>query len=232
MLELGGSDPFVVLDDADLVAAADAAVKSRFGNGGQSCIAAKRFIVAESVADEFVSLFVERVGALQVGDPTDPATTVGPMARDDLRDGLQRQVAASVAEGAELVSGGQPIDAPGYYFEPTVLDHVVPGMTAFVEETFGPVAVDRPGPRRRPRRRARQRHRLRPGRFGLGGLGARPGRGSADPLGRAVRQRDGRLRPAAAVRRHRPLRLRPRAVGRGHPRVHQRPDVFVDEQCV
>jgi succinate-semialdehyde dehydrogenase/glutarate-semialdehyde dehydrogenase len=140
VLELGGSDPFVVLDDAELVAAANAAVRSRFGNAGQSCIAAKRFIVAESVADEFVSLFVERVGALVVGDPADPDTTVGPMARDDLREGLAAQVSASVAEGAVLVCGGSAIDAPGYYFEPTVLDHVVPGMTSFVEETFGPVA--------------------------------------------------------------------------------------------
>jgi succinate-semialdehyde dehydrogenase/glutarate-semialdehyde dehydrogenase len=140
VLELGGSDPFVVLDDADLVAAANAAVKSRFGNAGQSCIAAKRFIVAESVADEFVSLFVARVGALVVGSPADPVTTIGPMARDDLRDGLAAQVSASVDQGAVLVCGGSAIDAPGFYFEPTVLDHVVPGVTSFVEETFGPVA--------------------------------------------------------------------------------------------
>jgi succinate-semialdehyde dehydrogenase / glutarate-semialdehyde dehydrogenase len=140
VLELGGSDPFVVLDDADLVAAANAAVKSRYGNAGQSCIAAKRFIVAESVADEFVSLFVERVGALVVGSPTDSVTTIGPMARDDLREGLAAQVSASVDQGAVLVCGGSPIDAPGYFFEPTVLDHVVPGVTSFVEETFGPVA--------------------------------------------------------------------------------------------
>jgi succinate-semialdehyde dehydrogenase/glutarate-semialdehyde dehydrogenase len=140
VLELGGSDPFVVLDDADLVAAARAAVKSRFGNAGQSCIAAKRFIVVESVADEFLRLFVEGVAALVVGDPTDPATTVGPMARDDLRDGLAAQVSASVGQGAVLVCGGSAIDAPGFYFAPTVLDHVVPGVTTFVEETFGPVA--------------------------------------------------------------------------------------------
>lgn len=138
VLELGGSDPFVVLDDADLVAAADAAVRSRFGNGGQSCIAAKRFIVADAVADEFVALLVERVGLLQVGDPTAPGTTVGPMARADLRDGLHRQVEASIAEGAVLVTGGEPIE-PTYY-APTVLDHVRPGMTSFEEETFGPVA--------------------------------------------------------------------------------------------
>jgi succinate-semialdehyde dehydrogenase/glutarate-semialdehyde dehydrogenase len=129
-----------VLDDADLAAAARAAVKSRFGNAGQSCIAAKRFIVVESVADEFLRLFVEGVAALVVGDPTDPATTVGPMARDDLRRGLARQVTSSVEQGAVLVCGGSAIDAPGFYFEPTVLDRVVPGVTSFVEETFGPVA--------------------------------------------------------------------------------------------
>jgi succinate-semialdehyde dehydrogenase/glutarate-semialdehyde dehydrogenase len=140
VLELGGSDPFVVLDDADLPAAADAAVRSRYGNAGQSCISAKRFIVAESVAEEFVSLFVDRVGALVVGPPTEAGTTIGPMARDDLRDGLARQVSASVEQGAVLVTGGSAIDAPGFYFEPTVLDHVVPGITSFVEETFGPVA--------------------------------------------------------------------------------------------
>ncbi|MDR7255124.1 succinate-semialdehyde dehydrogenase/glutarate-semialdehyde dehydrogenase [Nocardioides sp. BE266] len=140
VLELGGSDPFVVLDDADLAAAATVAAKSRYGNGGQSCIAAKRFIVAESVADEFVRLFVEQVAALQVGPPNESGTTVGPMARDDLRAALARQVADSVAQGAALVCGGSPIDGPGFYFEPTVLDHVVPGMTSFTEETFGPVA--------------------------------------------------------------------------------------------
>ena len=140
VLELGGSDPFVVLDDADLPAAADAGVKSRFGNGGQSCIAAKRFIVAESVADDFLALLVERVGLLEVGDPTMSGTTVGPMARRDLRDDLHRQVTAALDEGATLVAGGHPIEGGGSYYAPTVLDHVDPSMTTFVEETFGPVA--------------------------------------------------------------------------------------------
>ncbi len=141
VLELGGSDPFVVLDDADLPAAADAAVKSRFGNAGQSCIAAKRFIVLDAVADEFARLVTERVALLQVGHPLEPGTTVGPMARDDLRAAVLRQVAASVDEGATLVTGGQAIADDGFYVEPTVLDHVTPGMTVFTEETFGPVAV-------------------------------------------------------------------------------------------
>jgi succinate-semialdehyde dehydrogenase/glutarate-semialdehyde dehydrogenase len=140
VLELGGSDPFVVLDDADLPAAAAAALKSRFGNGGQSCIAAMRFIVADSVADEFLALLVERVALLEVGDPTAPGTTIGPMARRDLRDDLHRQVVAALDEGATLVSGGHPIEGDGSYYAPTVLDHVDPSMTTFVEETFGPVA--------------------------------------------------------------------------------------------
>ncbi len=131
VLELGGSDPFVVLDDADLAAAAEVAVKSRFGNGGQSCIAAKRFIVAESVADEFVALLASRVASLELG----------PMARGDLREQLHAQVLASVSEGASLVAGGVQPDGPGWYYPPTVLDHVTPRMTAFDEETFGPVAA-------------------------------------------------------------------------------------------
>jgi succinate-semialdehyde dehydrogenase/glutarate-semialdehyde dehydrogenase len=141
VLELGGSDPFVVLDDADVPAAAAAAVKSRFGNAGQSCIAAKRFIVADRVADEFLRLFTDGVAALRAGDPVDPATTIGPMARADLRDALHAQVTRTVAEGAVLVCGGRPVDGPGYHYQPTVLDHVTPGMTAFTEETFGPVAA-------------------------------------------------------------------------------------------
>ncbi|MBB6628193.1 NAD-dependent succinate-semialdehyde dehydrogenase [Nocardioides sp. KIGAM211] len=141
VLELGGSDPFVVLDDADLPAAAAAAAKSRFGNNGQSCIAAKRFIVSASVADEFVALLVERVAALELGDPTAPGTTVGPMARSDLRDGLHDQVTRAVAQGATLVTGGEPVPGAGYYYAPTVLDHVEPRTVAFDEETFGPVAA-------------------------------------------------------------------------------------------
>ncbi|MFT4265158.1 MAG: NAD-dependent succinate-semialdehyde dehydrogenase [Nocardioides sp.] len=141
VLELGGSDPFVVLADADVATAASTAVRARFNNGGQSCVCAKRFIVHEDVAEEFVTRFVAGVAALRVGDPTDPSTTVGPMARTDLRDAILRQIEATVAAGAELVTGGSAIDAPGAFVEPTVLDHVTPGMTAFDEETFGPVAT-------------------------------------------------------------------------------------------
>jgi succinate-semialdehyde dehydrogenase/glutarate-semialdehyde dehydrogenase len=141
VLELGGSDPFVVLADADVATAAATAVRSRFNNSGQSCVCAKRFIVHEDVADEFLERFVDGVALLQIGDPTDPATTIGPMARPDLRDGLVAQVERTVADGARLVAGGAAIDGPGCYLEPTVLDGVQPGMTAFVEETFGPVAA-------------------------------------------------------------------------------------------
>jgi succinate-semialdehyde dehydrogenase/glutarate-semialdehyde dehydrogenase len=141
VLELGGSDPFVVLDDADLEAATEAAVRSRFGNAGQSCLAAKRFVVAEAVADDFVELLVRKVATLRVGDPSRPETTVGPLARDDLRAAFHRQVEQTVAEGAVLRTGGSPVRGFGYYYEPTVLDRVEPGMAAFREETFGPAAA-------------------------------------------------------------------------------------------
>ncbi len=141
VLELGGSDPLVVLHDTDLEAAAEAGVRSRFGNAGQSCIAAKRFIVVEAVADRFVDLLTRKVAALRVGDPATPGTTIGPMARADLREALHAQVVGSVSEGAVLVAGGAPVDVPGFYYEPTILDRVRPGMTVVREETFGPVAV-------------------------------------------------------------------------------------------
>ncbi len=138
VLELGGSDPFVVLADADLDPAAAAAARSRFGNAGQSCVAAKRFIVVEAVAEQFLSRFLDQVSRLEVGDPTSPGTTMGPMVRADLREQLLAQVERTVAEGAVRLTGGS---ATGNYVEPTVLDGVLPGMTAFVEETFGPLAA-------------------------------------------------------------------------------------------
>ena len=141
VLELGGSDAFVVLDDADVPAAAAAAVRSRFTNGGQSCVCAKRFVVHEAVAEAFTRLFVEGTRALVVGDPTEPETQVGPLARGDLRDALQRQVDQSVLAGATLATGGRPLDGPGYFYEPTVLLGAGPGMPVFDEETFGPVAA-------------------------------------------------------------------------------------------
>jgi succinate-semialdehyde dehydrogenase/glutarate-semialdehyde dehydrogenase len=141
VLELGGSDPFIVLADADLDTAATVACRGRNQNNGQSCIAAKRFIVEESVADEFERRFVAAVGALRVGNPMDRANQVGPLAREDLVADLERQVTESVRLGARTLVGGRRIDGSGYYFQPTVLGNVRPGMPAYHEETFGPVAA-------------------------------------------------------------------------------------------
>ena len=141
VLELGGSDPFIVLADADVEEAAKIAVKARFVNVGQSCVNAKRFIVDETVADRFVELFCAGVAALKIGDPLEPGVAIGPMARANLRDGLHAQVERSIAAGAELRLGGTFVDREGFYYAPTVLDRVKPGMAAFDEETFGPVAA-------------------------------------------------------------------------------------------
>lgn len=141
VLELGGSDPFIVLADADLAAAATVGVRSRYQNTGQSCIAAKRFIIVDAVFDEFQQRFVDAVLALRVGNPADRATQIGPLARDDLRDDLERQVRQSVAGGATLVTGGARLPGRGYYFEPTVLSNVAADMPAACEEVFGPVAA-------------------------------------------------------------------------------------------
>jgi succinate-semialdehyde dehydrogenase/glutarate-semialdehyde dehydrogenase len=140
VLELGGSDAFVVLEDADLELAAREAVTSRFLNGGQSCIAAKRFILVESIAEDFLHRFKAGVEALVIGDPLDEQTQVGPLARADLRDQLHAQVQNSLAAGAVAVTGCRPLEGPGAYYRPSILDRVVPGMPAWGEELFGPVA--------------------------------------------------------------------------------------------
>ena len=139
VMELGGSDAFVVLDDADLDTAVAGAVASRFGNVGQTCIAAKRFVVVESIADEFVKRFVEAASKLTLGDPNDESTTLGPMARQDLRDELHRQVGASIEAGARPLLGCEP-DASHAGYPASILDGVKPGMPAYDEELFGPVA--------------------------------------------------------------------------------------------
>ncbi|HLJ32586.1 MAG TPA: NAD-dependent succinate-semialdehyde dehydrogenase [Ktedonobacteraceae bacterium] len=141
VLELGGSDAFIVLEDADLDAAAQMAVRARYQNTGQSCIAAKRFIVVEAVADAFERKFVEAAAKLHVGDPFDRQTQIGPMARGDLRDALEKQVAASVQMGAHVLLGGKSLDGNGYFYAPTILTNVNPDMPVFNEETFGPVAA-------------------------------------------------------------------------------------------
>jgi len=141
LLELGGSDAFIILKDADFPACVKNAVKSRMINTGQSCIAAKRFIVERAVHEEFTSRMVEQMKKMKVGDPFSDETEVGPLARKDLRDDLHEQVKKSVKKGAEVLLGGQPIDGPGAYYEPTVIDNVQKGMAAYEEETFGPVAA-------------------------------------------------------------------------------------------
>ena len=141
VLELGGSDPFVVLDDADVEQAATSGAWARNQNGGQSCIAAKRFIVADAVYDHFCDAFVEAVEGLTVGDPTDEETDVGPQAREDLLEDLHEQVESSVAAGASVVTGGEPLDRDGAFYPPTVLTDVPDGCPADEEEVFGPVAA-------------------------------------------------------------------------------------------
>jgi succinate-semialdehyde dehydrogenase/glutarate-semialdehyde dehydrogenase len=141
VLELGGSDPFIVLADADVGAAARTAVKARFGNCGQSCVSSKRFIVEDAVADAFVAAFVAHTRELVVGDPLEPRTTIGPMARPSLVADLDSQVRRSVAAGARLLTGGAARPGPGCYYEPTILDDVTPDMAAAIEETFGPAAA-------------------------------------------------------------------------------------------
>ncbi len=141
VLELGGSDYFIVLADADLEAAAATAVKARFQNTGQSCIAAKRFIVEAPVYEDFLTRFVAKTMELVAGDPMDRATQIGPLAREDLREALERQVDESVARGAKLALGGKRIDRPGFFYQATIVSEVTPSMPMFGEETFGPAAA-------------------------------------------------------------------------------------------
>lgn len=141
VLELGGSDPYVVLADADLAKAAETCSTSRLINGGQSCIAAKRFIVERPALEEFTELLGDGLSKTVMGDPRDPATTLGPMARIDLRDDLHDQVQRSVAAGAQLIMGGEVPDGPGAFYPPTLLSGVTDGMAVYEEETFGPVAA-------------------------------------------------------------------------------------------
>ena len=141
VLELGGSDAFIVLEDADLDQAAQVAVTARFQNNGQSCIAAKRFVVVESVAEAFERKFVEAASKLQVGNPLNRETRIGPMARGDLRDALDGQVQASIQMGARVLLGGKPIEGKGYFYAPTIVTDVTSDMPMFREETFGPAAA-------------------------------------------------------------------------------------------
>jgi succinate-semialdehyde dehydrogenase/glutarate-semialdehyde dehydrogenase len=141
VMELGGSDPFIVLADAKVDAAVKTGVRARYQNTGQSCIAAKRFIVVESIFQEFQDRFVEAVQALKIGDPRDRSTQIGPLARLEFVNDLERQIRESVREGAVIQVGGKRCPGKGYFFEPTVLTEVRPDMPAGGEEVFGPVAA-------------------------------------------------------------------------------------------
>jgi succinate-semialdehyde dehydrogenase/glutarate-semialdehyde dehydrogenase len=141
VLELGGSDPFIVLEDADIDKAVEVGIVGRFQNSGQSCIAAKRFIIVDAVYDEFEQKFVEKAGQLKMGDPMDSDVYIGPQARVDLRDSLHDQVQRSVDAGARALIGGEVPEGPGAFYPATVLVDVKPGMPAWSEELFGPVAT-------------------------------------------------------------------------------------------
>ncbi len=141
LLELGGADAYIVLADADLDRAVEVGITARFQNAGQVCLAAKRFILERPIADAFTTKYVQAVAKVKAGDPLDPDTTIGPIARDDLRDGVHDQVERSVKAGARVLAGGARVDGAGFFYQPTVLGDVRPGMAAFDEEIFGPVAA-------------------------------------------------------------------------------------------
>ncbi|PZR74237.1 MAG: NADP-dependent succinic semialdehyde dehydrogenase [Chthoniobacterales bacterium] len=140
VLELGGSDPFIVMPSADLKAAIETGVTARTLNTGQSCIAAKRFVLADQIYDRFVAGFVERMQSLKVGDPLDAATEIGPLATEAILRGVDQQVQDSIAAGAKLLTGGKRIERPGFFYEPTVLANIPRDSPAYLEEVFGPVA--------------------------------------------------------------------------------------------
>jgi succinate-semialdehyde dehydrogenase/glutarate-semialdehyde dehydrogenase len=140
VLELGGSDAFIVMPSADFESALTTAIKARTVNTGQSCIAAKRFFIADEIYDEFLDQFVNRMRALKIGDPMDPATEIGPLATEQILQGVHDQVHKSIAAGAKLLTGGNRIHGPGFFYEPTVLVDVPRESPAYREEVFGPVA--------------------------------------------------------------------------------------------
>jgi succinate-semialdehyde dehydrogenase/glutarate-semialdehyde dehydrogenase len=140
VLELGSNDAYLVLSDADLKTAVETCVTGRIYNNGETCVAAKRFVVVDALYDDFRDAFVERMSALKVGDPTDDASDIGPMAREDLRDDLHAQVEKSVENGATILCGGKKPSGAGYYYPATVLADVAPGQPAYDDELFGPVA--------------------------------------------------------------------------------------------
>ncbi len=218
VLELGGSDPYIILEDADLDDAVNTCATSRLINSGQSCVNAKRFIVIEALAAAFTEKLVAAMKTKKMGDPLAEGTDIGPQARPDLRDELHAQVMDSVAKGATLLLGGEIPPGKGSFYPPTVLADVRPGMPAYNEELFGPVASVFVRARRSRRRTYRQRQRLR-----AWGRGVHQGRRErraprAQARGRVhIRQHARRVRSAAAVRRHQGIGL---WAGAGHLR-HQ-----------
>ena len=225
VLELGGSDPFVVLASADLEAAVRTAVTARVQNNGQSCIAAKRFIVVDEVADEFESRFIEAMDALVVGDPFDPATNIGPIVTEAQRDELVGQVEEAVRQGATVHAGAKLPDGDGWWFAPTVLSGVTTDMPVAQEEIFGPVAMVIRVPDLDAAIAAANATTF--------GLGSSVWSNDEDEIaalhrgdrgGRRLRQRHGGLHARAALRRHQAVGLRARAVRARAEGVHQRQD--------
>jgi hypothetical protein len=225
VLELGGSDPFVVMPSADLERAVRTAVDARVINNGQSCIAAKRFLVDARIAAEFERRFVEAMEALRIGDPMDESTQLGPLATPEILEGLDQQVRATVAAGARLLTGGHRIDRPGNFYAPTVLADVPEGFAGLSR------GVVRTGGRALPHRGHRrgdpsgQRHRIRIGRERVDQRRGRAAQaGGRDRSRHGLRQRHGGVRPAAAFRRREALGIRPRVERLRNPRVRQRED--------
>ncbi len=225
VLELGGSDPFIVMPSANLDEAVQTAVRARCINNGQSCIAAKRFIVHESIYAEFEKKFTEGMKKLKVGDPMDLATEVGPIATAAGASELEDQVKRAVASGAKLLAGGKRVNGPGNFYEPTVLANIPKSNPVYYEEIFGPVAMLFRAKRHRRSHRDRQRFRFRPG---VECVDQRRGRARAfhrrDRSRRGVRQRHGGFRSAAAVRRREEFGVRARAEQFRDPGVLQYQD--------
>ena len=225
VLELGGSDPFVVMPSADLKRAAQVAVEARIINNGQSCIAAKRFIVHERVAAEFEQRFVDGMNALKVGDPLNESTQVGPMATPSIREDLDRQVQQSIQMGARLLGGGSKLRGPGNFYQPTVLADAPADSPAYREEMFGPVAV--------LFRAKGLDQALQIANDTEFGLGASAWTNEPEEQQRCIRRTRGRhgvhqwhggVRLPASHRRLQKLRLRPRAGRLRHPRIRERED--------
>lgn len=208
VLELGGSDPFIAMPSANLEAATSTAVKARIFHNGQSCIAAKRFIVAESIADEFEQLFAKKMAALKVGDPFDASTELGPLSTPEGVHDLDRGGRKTVEAGAKILTGGKPLDRPGNFYVPTVLVNIPKDSPAYQEELFGPVASVF-----RAKDIAVAIQIANDSRFGLGASAwsndvANRRNMSRTPLGNGVHQPHGGLRPAEAVWRRELVRAR------------------------